>query len=731
MRRRRFLLEQDPGLRPGTSLKTKGNDQVKIRQNRLSHALSLAGFCAVLGAGSPALAQQQSAQNSSVFTLGSVSVSGIKENDAQKTETRIDRDQIQLLELNDVGQALQLVPGVQYMGPGGSGGNPNRYESQIKMRGYSLREVPIFMDGVPVYIPYDGYSDLGRFTTDDVSSIQVAKGYSSVMYGHNTMGGVINIVSMRPRSELDVDARAGFGSGGLRQLSANVGTLQDKWYLQAGVSYRERDYTRLSENFVGKEYTGRDVDSDRYDYHTEDRRGSVKIGFIPNATDEYVLSYSRQEAKKYPTDGSGFKPTQWEWPKWDRETVSFISNTRFLNDKFYIKPRIYQDKFKNTMDWWRGQAKGSHYDDSAFGASVELGTEIIDRHEIKLLLSYKKEEHKSFDTDIYTHALIAGSHQAVEQKFYSIALEDTFSINEHWQTQLGAIYTRRKANADGVGANTRDFLAKYPQNGNALNPDIDTIDPQFAVFYKPTKDHTFRASISKKTRFPSFKDAYSSYGDEYVKLPGGGQVPHVILQNPGLKPERAMHYELGYQGRPLDGLQVEASVYYSRSKDAFNRQGPDTTTYPGYAVTQYVNVPGITERKGFDLGLYYQASSKFGLGLAYAYLHMRSKEDSSLHFTDVPRHIGMLYADIRPVPWLGIIPSVAFRSNSYADNKGQNTNSGYGITNLKFEIKPPAWKNVAFSLGIDNLFNKNYQSYSDQYPSPGRMYFANVRINYF
>ncbi len=709
--------------------------QVKIRQNRLSRALSLAGVCAMLGTTGAALAQQSS-EAASVFTLGTVDVYGAKENIVQKSETRIDREEIQLLEKNDIGEALKIVPGVLYSAPGGG-----RYESTVSVRGYSLREVPIFMDGVPVYIPYDGYSDLGRFTTADVSTIRVAKGYSSVMYGHNTMGGVINIVSMRPRSELDVDATAGFGSGGMKQLSANVGTLQDKWYLQAGVSYFERDYVRLSENFVGKEYTGRDVDSDRYNYHTQDRRGSVKIGFIPNATDEYVLSYSRQEAKKYPTDGGdGFRPTQWEWPAWDRETVSFVSNTRFLNDKFYIKPRIYQDKFKNTMDWWRGQPKGSHYDDKAFGASVELGTEIIDRHEIKLMFSYKNEEHKSFDTDIFTNAVLNGTHQVVKQKFYSIALEDTFTINDQWSTQLGAIYTKRTAEAMGIGANTRDFLALYPQNGNVLNPDIDTIDPQLAVFFKPSQEHTYRASISKKTRFPSFKQAYSSFGDEFVNCPssmpncgpgGSKQVPGIVLQNPGLKPERAMHYELGYQGRPLEGLHVDASIYYSRSKDAINRTGYDFTTYPGFAVDQSVNVPGITERKGFDLGLYYQASSEFGLGVSYAYLHMRNKDDPDFHFTNMPRHFGMVYADIRPTHWLAIVPSVEFRSKSYADTKGDNRNSGYGITNLKFELTPPAWKNVAFNLGVENLFNKNYQAYNDQYPSPGRRYFANVRVNYY
>ncbi|GEM_PF-6712477 len=96
------------------------------------------------------MAQQASRPADSVFTLGTVNVSGAQESDAQKAESRIDREQIQLLELNDVGQALQLVPGVQYMAPG--------------------------------------------------------------------------------------------GSGGMQELSANVGTLQDRWYLQSGVSYRKREY---------------------------------------------------------------------------------------------------------------------------------------------------------------------------------------------------------------------------------------------------------------------------------------------------------------------------------------------------------------------------------------------------------------------------------------------------------------------------------------------------------
>lgn len=145
-------------------------------------------------------------ENSNVFTLGTLTITGTPISSAEETESVIDKDKINLFEKKDVGTALSKVPGVLYNYAQGG-----RYESNVFVRGYGLRYMPIYIDGIPVYIPYDGYSDLGRFTTADISSIHVAKGYSSVMYGHNTMGGAINIVTMKPRSELDVTGTLGIG----------------------------------------------------------------------------------------------------------------------------------------------------------------------------------------------------------------------------------------------------------------------------------------------------------------------------------------------------------------------------------------------------------------------------------------------------------------------------------------------------------------------------------------
>ncbi len=674
-------------------------------------------------------------ENSNVFTLGTLTITGTPSSSAEETESVIDKDKINLFEKKDVGTALSKVPGVLYNYAQGG-----RYESNVFVRGYGLRYMPIYIDGIPVYIPYDGYSDLGRFTTADISSIHVAKGYSSVMYGHNTMGGAINIVTMKPRSELDVTGTLGIGQGDSKEENINVGSLQDKWYIQMGASNLSSRYTNLSKSFVGKDSAGRLIDSKKYAYTTKDRRGSIKLGLLPNETDEYAVSYSKQKAKKYPSSGvGGFEPTTWEWPKWDRETLSYVSNTYFLDDKFYIKPRVYEDRFKNTLIGFGGSRNGSHYDDKAFGSSVELGTSMISHNQLKLLLSYKREKHSSFNTYEGSSIKIPGESTDATQKFYSIALEDTINFNDYWEAQFGIIHTKRKASATGIGNNTAALIQKYPEVNSMLAPTIRTTDPEAALFYKPTKDHTFRASIARKTRFPSFKEAYSNYSSGSTgKCPSGqsgctpGQIiPRVTLQNPGLKPENAMNYEIGYSGMPIDGMTVEAALFLNQAKKAISRTAIDYNNFPGYAITQTTNLPGVTERKGFELGVDYVINNKLIVGGTYTFLRARNKSDPSIHLADIPKHFGTLYADINPVEWLHIIPTMDARSNSYYSTSGSERNSGYALYGLKFSFTPASLKYVSFNVGAENIFNKNYAKYDASYASPGRYIYSNIRVDFY
>ena len=81
----------------------------------------------------------------------------------------------------DVSRALNLLPGVTLTTSG------PRNESMVSIRGFDLRQVPVYMDGIPVYVQYDGYVHLARFTTFDLSAVDVSKGFSSVLYGPNSL----------------------------------------------------------------------------------------------------------------------------------------------------------------------------------------------------------------------------------------------------------------------------------------------------------------------------------------------------------------------------------------------------------------------------------------------------------------------------------------------------------------------------------------------------------------
>jgi iron complex outermembrane recepter protein len=45
-------------------------------------------------------------------------------------------------------------------------------EKTVAIRGFDARKVPQCIDGIPVYVPYDGYVDFKRFTTADLAAIQ-------------------------------------------------------------------------------------------------------------------------------------------------------------------------------------------------------------------------------------------------------------------------------------------------------------------------------------------------------------------------------------------------------------------------------------------------------------------------------------------------------------------------------------------------------------------------------
>ncbi|WP_254064921.1 TonB-dependent siderophore receptor [Campylobacter sp. CCUG 57310] len=293
------------------------------------------------------------ALHAQVFELGQVEVVSNVEG-VQKSDTNvvvIDTEKMQKDEIKRLSEVACSTPGV-YVDKKGP-----RAEQNFYIRSFDARRVPLFIDGIPVYIPYDGNADFGRFTTFDLSQIVISKGASSVLYGANTMGGAINLVSKKPTREFEGNIGYGIELGKSKDtfgnnVDFNLGSRQEMFYVQAGGSFMEDNGQQLSSNFT-KDVRGNEDGARRENSVQRDKKINLKFGFTPNETDEYAISYVKQKGSKeqpfYAGKYANFHnwDRYWDWPRWDRESLYLLSNTKF--DALYLKTKIFHDTFKNGV----------------------------------------------------------------------------------------------------------------------------------------------------------------------------------------------------------------------------------------------------------------------------------------------------------------------------------------------------------------------------------------------
>ncbi|WP_289057606.1 TonB-dependent receptor [uncultured Flavobacterium sp.] len=71
----------------------------------------------------------------------------------------------------------------------------------IQMQGLDAAYTMILIDGVPLVGRSAGVLDLSRVSVGNIERIEIVKGASSALYGSEAMGGVINVITKRPKKD--------------------------------------------------------------------------------------------------------------------------------------------------------------------------------------------------------------------------------------------------------------------------------------------------------------------------------------------------------------------------------------------------------------------------------------------------------------------------------------------------------------------------------------------------
>jgi iron complex outermembrane receptor protein len=632
------------------------------------------------------------ADSARVFRLGEVTILANRLADSTRT---LGISRIEAFNRVDASHALSLLPGVTLSAVGA------RNESTVYIRGFDLRQVPVFIDGIPVYVPYDGYVDLGRFTTFDVSEIQVSKGFTSVTFGSNTLGGAINLVSRRPQQKLEFDARAGIFSGTGRRLNLNLGSRIGRWYIQGSVSQLKQDTYPLSGDFEAKTLQAK---GNRDNAYRDDRKYSLKVGFTPNTTDEYTLSYVNQQGSKGtpPYVGNDAKQTArfWQWPYWNKESWYFLSKTA-LSGSSYVKTRLYYDRFSNLLSAYddntystqkKGSSFNSYYDDDTYGGSAEYGNRLGSRNQYRISAHFKQDHHREHNQGEPVRTFVDDT--------YSIGLEDTYAFHPKWSVVPGISFNARNSiHAENYLSSTKEIVPFAGNNSTAWNG-------QIGLFFQPASTRRFSLTAARQSRFATIKDRYS------YRM--GAAIP-----NPDLKAERATHLEVAYDDRFLPWLKGSAHVFYSGINDVIQQVN---NVQPN--VYQLQNA-GKAVFYGAELSVDATLGRVLTAGAQYTYLHRENRTNADLKFIDVPENKVITYLQGRFLKRFTAVANLEYNSERYSTSYGTKAGA-FTLVNVKASAEIVRY--VRVEGGVNNVFNRNY-ALQEGFPEPGRTFFVNLVLS--
>ena len=650
------------------------------------------------------------------FELGKIEVTSQKDISQNPSVEVVSAETIRETEAKTVADAMKSIPGVytDYTGPRG--------ETTIRVRGFSNTRVPIFIDGIPIYVPYDHNIDLARFKTYDIGEIDISKGYVSPMYGANAMGGAVNLITKKPTKEFEGEVGAGVLNGNGYEEYATIGTKQELYYGLLSVSNMQRDYYKLSSDY---EPSGQQKGHKRSNSEYGDKKLNLKVGYTPNSTDEYSLNYIMQRGDKeqpwYAEAGSGGQYTRnWDWNNWDKTSYYFITKTAI--GEHYLKTRWYYDTFYNKI-FFKGTPNSatqdvvtetSEYDDNTFGGVIEGDIKITDNHLLKLSLSQKYDNHTDKSYKNSTSTRLADLKD--EAKTLSLGTEYSWLLTDKLTWTLGGSYDKNEV----TKAEYRN-VAGTKILGEFKGYDADAFNPQTILSYKVSKDLMFYGSISQKSNMPTLKDRYSSkFGD--------------FVLNPSLEAEKSTTFEIGSDLTLTDIHHAKAALFLTKTKDYIASysgvSNSDATMGCTGANCKQMQNFDQEEHKGVEVSVDSLWSEQFKSTVSYTYIDATiedSKTTDAQYTTSTPKHSFYASMTYSPIHTIDITPIIRYESERYLTTNGSDKSTPYAVTDLRVAYRPV--KAVELAVGIKNMFDKNYYvGYG--YPQEGRSYYANARYSF-
>lgn len=347
----------------------------------------------------------------------------------------------------------------------------------------------VLIDGQPQYMGMMGHPLADSYQTLMAEKVEVLRGPSSVLYGSNAMGGVVNIVTEKRKTENAVTTRLRTYAGSYGTFSAEAANSvhSGKFSSDVAASYNRTDGHRPNSDF--NQYTG-----------------YAKLGYAMNNRWKLV---GDADFSHYNTANPGTidEPLIDNDASISRLMTSMSLANNYGNTSGMLR-LFYNYGYHDINDGYKQGAspRAYHYrsNDRMMGFSLFQSASLLEGNRITAGIDFQHFGGKAWNQ--------------------YIRKDSTATLADKTENEVAAYVDFRQQLCHLV---TVDFGIRYDHHTQTGSEWI----PQGGISFALPKDASLKLSVGKGFRNPTIREMYMFRSS-----------------NPDLKPERLINYELAYSG---------------------------------------------------------------------------------------------------------------------------------------------------------------------------------------
>lgn len=618
--------------------------------------------------------------------------------------------------IDNIAQASKLVPNLKL-----NHGRDSGSQATIHVRGVGQSDehgepgVAMYVDGVYLARSYGSLLDLV-----DLERIEVLRGPQGTLFGRNTIGGAISLVTRKPNDENEFNLELGYGTfdSTLVKASAQTSIIEDKLFTRASlVSIKDTGHTRNELNgerlndksSLAYRLAFRALITDDFEmniaFDMADDQSNAPAALIsaidPSNGTLQLIESTLGPVSDYIVDGpagvsvDSSKRRAFLDSSNDNDLESWglsaISDIRF--DNFELKSITAYREIENQI---RSDLDGTPFlilDQRSVFSNWQLSQEFQftgqtnDENTNWLFGLYYFNEHQELPIDVEILpglASIFGANIGFKRdvartaKSYAVFGSINHEFNDELTLTIGGRYTREDKTLEALRETfSGDVTFLEPGTEDSFN----SFSPKLSLSYKIDEDVMGYASYSKGFKSGGFNSRAASDG-----------------QTQSYDPEELNSYEIGVKSRFMDDtVQLNVAAFYSDYTDI--QQQIFTTDGTGSLVSTVTNAAEATIT-GAEIELKATPTDNLVVNASLGLIDAEFDEFNdallgdltSRKFQDTPETSYQLgadyYVDLTGEFSLRFTASYSYQSKVYYDplNSEEIAEDGYGLLNASLSL---------------------------------------------